>query len=264
MSPALALLALKLTLVPAIIYAVTLAGRRWGARVAGRLSAFPVVAGPILLFVAIEQSVEFAAAAGAGTVAAIAAFAAYALVYSWLATRFAWPLCLIGGYAAYGVVAWLATQSTWSVWAHAAIDIAVLVACIRAMPADLPAQPPPRAMRFDLQLRMVCGVALVLLITWLAESLGPRAAGVLALFPVLGTVLTVFSHRASGAAFVVVLLRGMLWGNFAMMSFCVTLAALLPVTPLAVAFVGAIAAALTANALTIRIQRAVHRRSGRA
>ncbi|MBA4742452.1 MAG: hypothetical protein H2060_07065 [Azoarcus sp.] len=91
MSPALALLALKLTLVPAIIYAVTLAGRRWGARVAGRLSAFPVVAGPILLFVAIEQSVEFAAAAGAGTVAAIAAFAAYALVYSWLATRFAWP-----------------------------------------------------------------------------------------------------------------------------------------------------------------------------
>src|SRR5690606_1004125 len=80
------LLSIKLTLVPAIIYAVTLAGRRWGARVAGRLSSFPVVAGPILLFVAIEQGAGFAAAAGAGTVAAVAAFAAYGLTYSWLAT----------------------------------------------------------------------------------------------------------------------------------------------------------------------------------
>jgi uncharacterized membrane protein (GlpM family) len=255
MSPALAMLAIKLTLVPAIIYAVTLAGRRWGARVAGRLSAFPVVAGPILLFVAIEQGPAFAADAGAGTVAAIAAFAAYSLVYSWLATRFAWPASLAGAYAAYGLVAWLATQSTWSVATHVAIDVAVLVTCIRAMPRDLAAQPPPRAMRFDLPLRMVCGAALVLLITWLAESLGPRAAGVLALFPVLGTVLTVFSHRASGAAFVVVLLRGMLWGNFAMMSFCATLALLLPRVPLALAFAGAIAAALGANALTLRVQR---------
>jgi uncharacterized membrane protein (GlpM family) len=259
-SSAAVLLAIKLTLVPAIIYAVTLAGRRWGARVAGRLSAFPVVAGPILLFVAIEQGAGFAAAAGAGTVAAIAAFAAYSLVYSWLATRFAWQLSLVGAYVAYGVVAWLATQSTWSVWTHAVIDIAVLVACISAMPRDLPVQPPPRAMRFDLPLRMLCGAALVLLITWLAESLGPRAAGVLALFPVLGTVLTVFSHRAAGAAFVVVLLRGMLWGNFAMMGFCATLAVLLPRAPLALAFAGAILAALTANAVTARIQRGVSRR----
>lgn len=262
MSAAATLIVIKLTLVPAIIYAVTLAGRRWGARVAGRLSAFPVVAGPILLFVAIEQGPAFAAAAGAGTVAAVAAFAAYALTYSWLALRFAWPTSLAGGYAAYGVVAWLATQSMWSVWTHAAIDIVVLVACILAMPRDLAAQPPPRPMRFDVPLRMVCGVALVLLITWLADALGPRAAGVLALFPVLGTVLTVFSHRTAGAAFVVVLLRGMLWGNFAMMSFCATLAVLLPVVPLSLAFIGAVAAALGVNALTIRVQRKLQRRAG--
>jgi len=249
------LLSIKLTLVPAIIYAVTLAGRRWGARVAGRLSSFPVVAGPILLFVAIEQGAGFAAAAGAGTVAAVAAFAAYGLTYSWLATRFAWPVSLAGAYLAYGLVAWVVTWSDGSVWAHLAFDVAVLVVCIRAMPRDLPAQPPPRAMRLDLPLRMVCGVALVLLITWLAESLGPRAAGVLALFPVLGTVLTVFSHRTAGPAFVVVLLRGMLWGNFAMMSFCATLALLLPCVPLAVAFSAAIAAAFLANVVTGQVQR---------
>ena len=38
---------LKLLLVPALIYAVTLAGRRWGPDVAGWLSAFPILSGPI-------------------------------------------------------------------------------------------------------------------------------------------------------------------------------------------------------------------------
>lgn len=252
------LLVLKLILVPAIIYAVTLAARRWGARAAGRLSAFPVVAGPILLFVAIEQGRPFAAEAGTGTVAAIAAFAAYALVYSWLATRHAWPLSLAGAYLAYAVLAWLATQSPWPLWAHVLINVVVLLGAIRAMPRDLPVGPPPGPMRFDLPLRMACGVALVLLITGLAELLGPRVAGVLAMFPILGTVITVFSHRSAGAAFVVTLLRGMLWGNFAMMSFCATLAALLPWLPLAVAFAGALAAALAAHGvvqLVLRVRR---------
>ena len=40
------ILLLKLCLVPALIYAVSLAGRRWGAGVAGWISALPIVAGP--------------------------------------------------------------------------------------------------------------------------------------------------------------------------------------------------------------------------
>lgn len=246
----LTLLTLKLSLAPAIIVAVTLAGRRWGARVAGRLAAFPVIAGPILLFVAIEHGPGFAAEAGAGTVAAIAAFAAYVLAYAWTAIRYAWPVSLVGGYLAYSVVAWLLIQSELPVWAHVAIDVAVLVLALRCMPPDQPPRPPPRPMRFDLPVRMACGAALVWLISALAETLGARAAGVLALFPVLGTVVTVFSHRNSGVAFVIVLLRSMLWGNFAMLSFCATLAVLLPVVPLIVVFSAAILVALTVNALT--------------
>ncbi|HBF50271.1 MAG TPA: hypothetical protein DDX04_07705, partial [Massilia sp.] len=58
-----AVLALKLVLVPLLIYLVTLAGRRWGPSVAGWLSAFPIVAGPILLTLALEQGAPFAASA---------------------------------------------------------------------------------------------------------------------------------------------------------------------------------------------------------
>ncbi len=62
-----AVLLLKLFLVPALIALVTLAGRRWGPAVAGWLSAFPVVAGPILGFIALEQGAAFAARAAIGT-----------------------------------------------------------------------------------------------------------------------------------------------------------------------------------------------------
>ena len=68
-----AVLLLKLFLVPLLIALVTLAGRRWGPGVAGWLSAFPVVAGPILFFIAVEQGADFAANAAVGTLSAVLA-----------------------------------------------------------------------------------------------------------------------------------------------------------------------------------------------
>jgi hypothetical protein len=56
-----AIIFLKLFLVPALIYAVTLAGRKWGPTVAGWMSAFPIVAGPILLVFTMEHGAQFGA-----------------------------------------------------------------------------------------------------------------------------------------------------------------------------------------------------------
>ena len=56
-------LLLKVLLVPSLIALVTLAGRRWGQRLAGWLGGFPIVAGPVLLVLAIENGNAFAAEA---------------------------------------------------------------------------------------------------------------------------------------------------------------------------------------------------------
>jgi uncharacterized membrane protein (GlpM family) len=249
------LLTLKLILVPAIILLVSLAGRRWGARVAGRLSSFPVVAGPILIFLTAEQGPGFAADAAAAAVAAVGALSVFALSYAWLATRHDWPLALAGAYAAFGVCALLATQLAGPVWLHALISAGILLLVARLMPHHLPATGVLRAMRFELPIRMVCGASLVLFITWLAELLGPRGSGVLAAFPVLASVLAVFSHRNAGAAYVAVLLRGIVWGCFAMLSFCLMVALLLPSFSPWLAFPLALAAALGANVLVSRVLR---------
>ena len=61
------LLVLKLLVPPSLVAGVTLATRRWGYRVGGLLTAFPVVAGPVLCFYAVERY-AFAARAAQATV----------------------------------------------------------------------------------------------------------------------------------------------------------------------------------------------------
>jgi hypothetical protein len=55
------ILALKLLLAPMLVVASSLAGRRWGPRLAGILVVLPIVAGPILLILYLEHGGRFAA-----------------------------------------------------------------------------------------------------------------------------------------------------------------------------------------------------------
>lgn len=97
------LLALKLLLVPTLIALVTLAGRRWGPGVAGWLSAFPILSGPILLILALEQGPAFAANAAHGTLLAVLAILVFSLAYAWTAQRRPWPDCLLIALSCYGL-----------------------------------------------------------------------------------------------------------------------------------------------------------------
>src|SRR5436305_13374342 len=54
------LLLLKLVLAPSLVGATSLAGRRYGMRLAGVLGGLPVVVGPILLALALDHGRTFA------------------------------------------------------------------------------------------------------------------------------------------------------------------------------------------------------------
>ena len=81
------LLALKLTLVPALVLSATLATRRWGPRIGGLLTGLPIVSGPALLFFAVEQGNVFAAEASRAVIVSLVAVAASAATYAWVALR---------------------------------------------------------------------------------------------------------------------------------------------------------------------------------
>jgi hypothetical protein len=103
---------------------------------------------------------------------------------------------------------------------------------------------------------MLAGAALTLAVTSLAAAIGPAWSGMLAVFPVLAIVLSVFSQRASGPAFAATLLKGMILGLYAFTSFCLVLAALLPLQGVAVSFSSATAVAIAVQwTLMSRLRR---------
>jgi hypothetical protein len=243
------MLVLKLALVPAFILAISLAGQRWGPAIAGWLSGLPVVAGPILFFMAQEQGAAFAAEAAVATASAVCAAIAFSASYCWAATRQRWPLCLLAAIAGYftavAVLAWLAP----GIWIAALLALVAVILAPRLFPTVTLKEMPPTMPKNELMVRMVSGVIIVFLATYFASALGPRLSGLIAMFPVLGTVLAVFSHRHAGAAFTTKLLSGMAAGFYAFITFCVVLALTLIPWGIGAAFSAAIVAALTVQAI---------------
>ena len=214
------LLVLKLVLVPGLVASVSLAARRWGSRVAGLLTAFPIVTGPALLFFAIEQGAAFAAEAARGALAALVAVTAAGLVYAWAATRLPWWASLL---ASWGTSIVLTLPIEWA-RPGAPAALAAAFASFAAVPPLLPrvAGPAarPRPWAWDLPLRMLSAVTLVLTVTELADRLGPQRSGAFTPFPVALTVLLAFTHAREGVASAVRFLRGFFTGMWSFGVFC--------------------------------------------
>src|SRR3954454_21185384 len=91
------LLVLKLTLAPGLVTATTLAGRRWGPRMAGWLGGLPVVVAPILLAITLEHGRGFGSRAAAGALLGLLSLTGFILTYGWCARVMSWlPAAALG------------------------------------------------------------------------------------------------------------------------------------------------------------------------
>jgi len=255
------MLLIRLLLVPALVVLITLAGRRWGPAVAGWLTGFPVVAGPILLVVSLEQGAPFAAGAALWALTGVMANVSFGVAYSWAATRAPWWLCLFVATVVFSVTALALTSYPLSPLAALAITLVGLWLAPRAFPnvrIELPGKAPPRG---ELVARMLAGTGMVLAVTYFAKGLGPHLSGVATAYPVMSLVLAVFSHRFSGAGFAIHLLRGVAGGLYAFAAFCFAISTLLPQLGTAYTFPLAMVAALVVQGTTfwIRYKRAAAR-----
>jgi hypothetical protein len=249
------LLLLKLLLVPALIAAITLAGRRWGAAVAGSLAGFPVVTGPILFFLAVEQGVPFATQATIGAIAAVVTNISFGLVYSWVSRRHSWRISLVTGWVCYFALVALLNQFRFSLLGACLLSVIALIVIARLYPPLEESKPRSSPAGSDVGYRMVAGAALVLAVTVFSDRLGPGLSGLFSVFPVMASVLAVFSHRNLGQPFAVRLLRGMVRGFYSFTVFCAVLALTLPVAPMTISFIAALAAGLVAQGATLLMHK---------
>ncbi|ALK94913.2 MULTISPECIES: hypothetical protein [unclassified Massilia] len=245
-------LILKLCLVPALIYLVTLVGRRWGPGAAGWVSALPVVAGPILLTMALEQGAGFVATAAAHTLIAVIAVLVFCLAYAWASGRCGVAGSLLAALAAYAAAVAGLQLVELPLLPGFALVVAVLALAPRLFPRLQEAGQRSAGQANDLPLRMLAGALLSFTVTWAAAGIGPRLSGFFAMFPVMGTILVGFSHQASGRAYAVNILLGMARGYYAFATFCVVLSMALRSQSIALAFGMAAGAALLVQLLSRR------------
>jgi hypothetical protein len=245
------ILLLKLALVPFLIWLVTLAGRRWGQAVAGWLSAFPIVAGPILFALTLEQGAAFAARAAEGTLMAVVAILVFSVAYARASARFG-----VAGSMVLALLAWAASVAALQTL-HLPLGVCFIgVWCALLLTGRLfPPAPPaaPGARRNDLPWRMLAAAALVLAVTAGAAHLGARLSGFFAMFPVMSTVLVGFAHAGSGRDSAVSLLRGMVAGYFGFSVFCAMLSMQLREGGVGTAFALALGCALAVHLAARRL-----------
>jgi hypothetical protein len=244
-------LALKLFLVPFFLGVISLAGKYLGPNFAGWLAGLPVVVGPILFLVAMDQGAQFAGASAIFTLATVGALMAFAVGYAWCATRMSWPLAALGGLAAWFAMAALIFAVTWTLPAAIAFAAMVLFVAPRIFPKSNAVLKPAPLPHGELFLRMAVGGLLTFCVAAYAASLGERLSGIAALAPVLTPVLAVFIHRRSGADHAIALLRGLSRGLITLAVFVATVAWCLPQWGITISFGTAVAVALVLHGFAL-------------
>lgn len=246
------ILVLKLVLVPALIALASTAVTRWGPRVGGLLASLPLVAGPALLFLSVEQGLVFAAQAAHATLVALVGVAGSALAYAWLAQRAPWWPSLLASWTCF-VMLTLAIQRL------ALPLVPALVVALASFAAGRALLPPPRgrssggaAPAWDLPLRMLSAAGLVLVVTEAAARLGPTLTGAFTPFPIALTILLAFAHARQGAATVVRFLHGFLPGMWSFAAFCFVMSAALPTLGMMGGFALALAVQLAVQGAILR------------
>jgi len=249
----LTIVVLKVALVPLLIGAITLAGRRWGPTVAGWLTGLPVVSGPIMYFIALEQGPVFAEQAIVGMLLGIVAVFVCNLTYAWCATRLSWRGSVVCSLSAYFSTVALLNMLSVSLNVTASVVFVCLFFALRFFPRAQVRTVKVASARSEILIRMFAGAVLVLTVTYFAATFGAHLSGLFATFPVISTVLAVFSHRQSGREFAICLLRGIVLGWYAFLAFAVVLGWTLPVFGLVAAFVAATVSAAVAQMLSRRL-----------
>ena len=218
-------LTLKLLLAPCLVVASSLAGRRWGPRLAGILVTLPVVAGPILLIVYLEHGAAFAGRAAAAATLGVVPLALYVVVFALASSRFGWATSLLASWLSV-VVADLVL-----VWVDVPAGVALVLAVLALAGANrvlrrMEVSPPPRSVPpwWDLPARAAATGALVLLVTGLSDVLGPVWTGVLTPFPIALSVVCAFAAAHDGHDGLVAVLRGVVPGLNGFALFCFTVA----------------------------------------
>jgi len=249
---------LKLAITPLLMWAISLASRRWGGLLGGLLAGMPITSGLVMTFLSLEQGTDFALNAVPGALGGLAAVLATYAFYLYATRRLAIGAAAGLAIVFYGLVAYVLTH-----WGHLYVSIGVALALIVLLIVASGREPRPEALArvrhryWEIPLRMVSATALLMITTHLAAWLGPQTSGMLAPIPVIAWPLMVFAHVQNGRAGMAAMVRGNAIGAVGVLAFYLMLSGLMRALGVMPTIVLAMA---TAVALTVALAGLLRRR----
>lgn len=250
------LLAIRILLAPCFVVIVSLVARRFGVRLGGVIAGLPVIAGPILLVLAVQHGTVFAGRAAVGVLLGMVGLAGFALAYVAAARWVGWPGALAAGYGAYGLAVVAMRPVTVGPLPALLIACGALTLTLALLPRWRHRVPTPLPYpRWDLPFRAACTVLAVVAVTAVATTVGPHLSGLITSLPIITAVLSAFTHAHRGREEAARLLRGFTMGFFSFAAFCVVVATTVHPLGTAAGFALATIAALTVQAIAVEAGR---------
>ena len=236
------LLILKLTIVPLALLLFGIVERLHGPRVAGWLAGFPIVGGPLLVFITLDHGTAFGSAAALGAYFGLVPWLAFTMTYAFCARSMGWLWCTIVGFTVWTAVAVIAVMMQGASRWLEILPFRAFLAALFAYPRGDAIGRRARAClvgpagahgggrrpdRRDHPFRR--------------QPWARRWSGIFTTFPVMGSIICISSHLQYGRHAVQEAVAGMSMGLASVGSFCFAVYLLLGMTGMWTAFALALA-----------------------
>ncbi|MFY0611678.1 MAG: hypothetical protein JXQ99_09160 [Hyphomicrobiaceae bacterium] len=195
-------LAIKLASTALLVVVATGFAARFGAFIGAMIAAIPISAGPSYLFIAMENDAAFVAKSALTSVAINSLTVVFLVISATLVERFGIILALIAGMTAWFAGALAITHSEPTLAQGCLLNVVIFVIGIylsRPLLGDVPGKPAKRSW-IDIPVRVIAVVGVVGSAVVVGRMIGPQAAGVVALIPVVWISMAVVIFARQGGA----------------------------------------------------------------
>ena len=204
------LLALKIFLSPLLMLIVTRLQARSSAGAGGRFMGWPLVTGPIIFIIFLQEGAAFAAKTAHGALLGQISLIAFAWSYALVALRAPWYLSIATATVTFIGSVYLVNLIHIPLWLTFILLVVALFLVNKFWPTYQPITTPLSSPRWELYLRIGLVIALVFALSEFSQTLGPSLTGGFSTYPVIATIMGTFNHKRFGANAAISLHHGLM------------------------------------------------------
>jgi len=213
------ILIIKILLAPFLIGIATLAGRRYGHTISGLLVGLPLTSGPIAFILALQNGINFAILSSKGILLGIISVGVFSLTYAWTAKFFHWTISLLISWVVFFMITSFLSLFNLNLYVTYLLVVITLLVTLFLFPKYKDEQIIITTPKWDIPLRMILAMVFIIGLTHFSRKLGPHLSGLLAPFPLYGTIFAVSTHNLYGSDAATKLLKGIVIGSFSFATF---------------------------------------------